>query len=889
MNTGIIIPLGDGSKLRGYSSGSRLALAAAPCMPVSAFDGEVDRLIAGGYLPFLRPCLPPGVNFTTWDRATKQAVEKVSEGKVPGEFSGGKWKAMADWPNRSPTDADVALWRTWPGAGVSLATGTVAALDIDIKIGASETGPEADRGRALVAAIKTLAAEALGLTVARLPMRWRENSTSCMILVRLAAPLGKRILQFTDRTGGRPCAVEFLAKGQQIVLAGMHTSGARVQSSLPNVPLDALPVLENEKLDTLIPAIVEAAEPLGFRLASSKASAAGREQKPPYSPAVAVLREVMARRSDWVPSIVPCTPLADREWRITSADLDRDLEEDLAVFPDGIHDYGTERTHTPISFIREFGAVASDRTIRFGGSPDYSQSAGQPYVIVGEADPSVRRPNETEALTWLCRTLAGHQFPAFEPGATWASSLSLVARSVGLDWASLESARGFEFAEGAGPETWQPSQLRENADFLVALRAIDPDAFVKLEFAVEHSVVLEISDERQAAVALSSKTPATPSTAAAISWIDPSAWLGKPIKEREWEVEGWIPRHETTLLYGDGGVGKTLLIHQYATAAATGKPWLGQETRPARVMAFFCEDSEDELHRRQADINGMLHVNYPDLGNLRISSRKHEDNALGVWDRATGTTKLTPAWHRLRDDAVAWGADVLIIDTLSDVYVGEEIARAQVNSFVKTCLGRLASEIGGSVIALGHPSVSGKTSGSGTSGSTQWSNAVRSRLYLRYPDKAERGTIRELETMKLNYGPKGSVLKIKWSRGAFNVVAGMSTADRPEGFPASAVPDLADAVEAAVAAAINENAGVVLSPAPKSQHYAPKVLKRRSPDVLQAFGISEVEAAIDRMDRKGTIRHEEIGRDSSRRPIKGYVIVPDKMSETAPSSSTVFD
>ncbi|RUY28911.1 AAA family ATPase, partial [Mesorhizobium sp. M7A.F.Ca.US.001.04.2.1] len=443
--------------------------------------------------------------------------------------------------------------------------------------------------------------------------------------------------------------------------------------------------------------------------------------------------------------------------------------------------------------------------------------------------------------------------------------------------------------DGEGPETWSHQKLADNADTLVALRAVDPDAFARIEFATELGVVQQIANERQAAVASAPKRLDVVAPAGSISWINPTAWAGKAIKEREWEVEGWIPRNETTLLYGDGGVGKTLLIHQYATAAATGKQWLGQETRPARVMAFFCEDSEDELHRRQADINGMLHVNYPDLGNLRISSRKHEDNALGVWDRATGTTKLTPAWHRLRDDAVAWGADVLIIDTLSDVYVGEEIARAQVNSFVKTCLGRLASEIGGSVIALGHPSVSGKTSGSGTSGSTQWSNAVRSRLYLRYPDKAERGTIRELETMKLNYGPKGSVLKIKWSRGAFNVVAGMSTADRPAGFPASAVPDLADAVEAAVAAAINENAGVVLSPAPKSQHYAPKVLKRRSPDMLQAFGISEVEAAIHRMDRKGTIRHEEIGRDSSRRPIKGYVIVPDKMSETAPSSSTVFD
>ncbi|ESZ41017.1 hypothetical protein X731_24665 [Mesorhizobium sp. L2C054A000] len=143
--------------------------------------------------------------------------------------------------------------------------------------------------------------------------------------------------------------------------------------------------------------------------------------------------------------------------------------------------------------------------------------------------------------------------------------------------------------------------------------------------------------------------------------------------------------------------------------------------------------------------------------------------------------------------------------------------------------------------------------------------------------------------MKLNYGPKGSVLKIKWDRGAFGVVAGMSTADRPAGFPASAVPDLADVVEAAVAEAINEGAGIALSPARTSPNYAPKVLKRRSPDMLQAFSLAEVEAAFSRMEHNGTIRHEEIGRDGSRRAIRGYVLVPDKMSKNPPAPSTLFD
>ncbi|TPL87117.1 AAA family ATPase [Mesorhizobium sp. B2-3-12] len=855
----------------------------------SPFSAEIDRLTAGGYLPLLRPCLPPGVRFTTWDKATKTVVEKTSDGKVPGELVGDKWRAMADWRNRTPTAADVATWRNWPDAGICLTTGGVGALDIDIKIDRSETGAEAERARSLVDAIKRLTADALDRPVDQLPMRWRENSTSCMVLMRLATTLGKRRLHLVDVASGRQHAVEFLATGQQIVVSGVHVSGSRVRSSLPDIPFDALPILESGRLDALVPAIAEKAASMGFRLASSKAGS-GKELKPPYSPAVAVLRAVMARRAEWAPQIVPCRPSSDHEWRVTSAELDRDLEEDLAIFADGIEDYGAEWTHTPASLVVEFGSIDADGDITYGGSPLYGSRGGRPFAPVGELDASIRRPSEAEALTWLCRRLAGNPLPAFERGATWATSLPAIGRSVGLVWEALEAARFFDHVEGDRPESWQADRLVKNADFLVAIRAVEPERFSRIEDAHQSGAVdlCKLADERQAAVATSPIRLEAP-TPGSISWIDPASWTGKPIRAREWEVEGWIPRHETTLLYGDGGVGKTLLIHQYATCAATGKSFLGQETRPARVMAFFCEDSEDELHRRQADINGMLHVDYSDLANLRISSRKHDDNALGVWDKAMGTTKLTPAWHRLRDDAVAWGADVVIVDTLSDVYVGDEIARAQVNSFVKTCLGRLASEIGGSVIALGHPSVSGKTSGTGTSGSTQWSNAVRSRLYLRYPDKTERGKIRELETMKLNYGPKGSVLKIRWDRGAFDVVAGMSTADRPAGFPASAVPDLADAVEAAVAAAINECAGVALATGRTSANYAPKVLKRRSPDVLQAFSVSEVEAAIGRMEQNGTIRHEEIGRDGSRRAVKGYVLVPDKMSASSPKTDAAFD
>lgn len=367
-----------------------------------------------------------------------------------------------------------------------------------------------------------------------------------------------------------------------------------------------------------------------------------------------------------------------------------------------------------------------------------------------------------------------------------------------------------------------------------------------------------------------------------IKWVRPSEWAGLKPKPREWEVEGWIPRYEVVLLYGAGGIGKTLAIHQYATAAAAGRAWLGQPTRQARVMCFFCEDSEDELLRRQLDINKALGVEFDDIDDrLRIASRKYMDNLLALWDRNTGAMKRQAVWEQLRADAVGFRAEVLVIDTIADTYGGNEIDRGQVNAFVKSCLGRLAQEIGGTVIALGHPSMSGMASGQGTSGSTAWSNAARSRLFLRYPKGVEKGNVRELEGMKLNYGPKGNLLKLRWRAGAFDVIAATVAPSSGESLPkpfngAGPGPTSVEgACDAAVLDALGLCVGAPLVMRPTSVNYAPRVLKRREADLLAAWGPDEVGEAIFRLEARGTIKACEVARDGSRRPVMGFQVVSD--------------
>lgn len=345
-----------------------------------------------------------------------------------------------------------------------------------------------------------------------------------------------------------------------------------------------------------------------------------------------------------------------------------------------------------------------------------------------------------------------------------------------------------------------------------------------------------------------------------IAWANPDEWAGVAVPPREWEVEGWIPRDEVTLLYGEGGVGKTLITHQYAVCAAAGVPWLGQPTRQARVMMFACEDSETELQRRHRDICGAVGVAYADLGGrLRMVSRKYMDNLLAVWNRNTTEMRRTALWEQLQADVAAFGADVLIVDTLADTFGGSEIDRAQVNAFVKACLGPLAR----TVIALGHPSVGGRAEG--RSGSTAWANAARSRLYLRYPKDGDVGDRRELEGTKTNYGPKGSRIIVEWRAGAFAGIGGgrrkiglnaFIDQAAAEAGAAAGLPAIADVAQAAVleALALAEVDGLPLNLSPRSSAYAPRALKAAYGATLAGLRTEDILEAIGSLERAGRIR-----------------------------------
>jgi hypothetical protein len=453
--------------------------------PVSPLSEEISALVDHGFLPYLRPCAPPAVELHT-----RRGV-KISDGKLPSTYSAGKWFGLPAWLAYEPKASDVLKWSTWPGAGLCLVTGDVCAFDIDIKFGHVDQSEAAKRGRLCIQEIGKVLTARIGGAVKDVPVRKRENSSSCAVFVRVSSRVEKQVVTLFEAGSDRKHKVEFLASGQQIVIAGMHDSGVRVKSSLSAVPLDRIPTISAETLQEIMGEIAAVAQRHGY--APEKKAPVQAATRGAMKPDQAVAREIMRRRAEWVPSIVPCTAgTGDHEWRISSAELERELDEDLCVYPNGrgIYDHGTERSHTAVSFIREFGAIEADG-ISFGGCPQYGRRGKAEFAVVAEFDPAPRRPTEAEALNWLCRQLAGEAFPALPADATWSKSWRAVAAAVDLDWQALEALQVnllFDDIDETGtarpfkPAEWSADDLKRNGWLLPAIRATDPDWFASLEF-----------------------------------------------------------------------------------------------------------------------------------------------------------------------------------------------------------------------------------------------------------------------------------------------------------------------------------------------------------------------------------------------------------------------
>jgi RecA-family ATPase len=272
--------------------------------------------------------------------------------------------------------------------------------------------------------------------------------------------------------------------------------------------------------------------------------------------------------------------------------------------------------------------------------------------------------------------------------------------------------------------------------------------------------------------------PRTPTAPKDLQLIVPHSfadWSEGDPPEREWLVEGLIPMGTVTFLSGDGGLGKTMLGQQLAMAAAVGGSWCGKPVKPMGSVSLFCEDNVDEIRRRALTICDTLKVarDDPRLDAAKFICRVGEMNVMmySTWrgDQHSGY-RMTDLYRELRAYAAAREARLVLIDSLHDVFNGNENFRSEARAFVQA-MAKIAAAINGAVLVLAHPSLSGMDRGIGTSGSTAWNNALRSRLYLTIPENATRGSeVRQLTTIKANYSRTGERIYLKRRGGVFVAV-----------------------------------------------------------------------------------------------------------------------
>src|SRR5512134_389993 len=148
--------------------------------------------------------------------------------KKPGRLVSGAWRDYPGWTKhclRPTTEHELAIWSQWPEAGIGIAGGAVAAVDIDIADGA------------LALRIADLARERLGETPA----------------VRIGrAP--KRLLVYRTQSpfkGFKRYPIEILCEGQQFVAYHIHPDTGRPyewpEDSLAEIDIGALPAISESQ------------------------------------------------------------------------------------------------------------------------------------------------------------------------------------------------------------------------------------------------------------------------------------------------------------------------------------------------------------------------------------------------------------------------------------------------------------------------------------------------------------------------------------------------------------------------------------------------------------------------------------------------------------------
>ena len=314
-----------------------------------------------------------------------------------------------------------------------------------------------------------------------------------------------------------------------------------------------------------------------------------------------------------------------------------------------------------------------------------------------------------------------------------------------------------------------------------------------------------------------------PEVADELPLVRASDLLQRAAQPQRWLVPGLIPARQVTLLYGDGGTGKSLVTLQLCASVSSGMSWLGMGVSRGRSLFITAEDEIEELHRRLECVCKGEGTDSSALSDLFTLSLDGQDAVLAHPDPKTGLMELTALYRKIRRSVEQIRPTLLVLDTLADIFGGDEIKRVQARQFIRLMHGlTVGLDFDLAVVIPAHPSVAGMNSGNGTSGNTAWSNSVRSRLYMsrRFAESGKQQRepdpdVRLLTGKKANRSRAGTEMLLRWQAGRFVI----------EGERDAATGEAERAAEEAFLEALDDfsRSGRRVSDNVASRNYAPRL------------------------------------------------------------------
>ncbi|WLR98615.1 AAA family ATPase [Shinella sumterensis] len=267
----------------------------------------------------------------------------------------GKRPRISGWSSLQSGPADIKSWeRAYADhRNTGILTGNVVAIDIDAL----------DEGVCEQLVGRLLEIRDAGLAPCR-----TGKAPKTLFVFRSDAPRQKQ------KTGeylvnGQKCQIEVLAAGQQFVGFGIHPDTEQPYlwsgGDLLSIPFADLPEIAATDLDAFLS---DAEVILAAAGTPARAPKPKREATPPGETFWRrVNSAALASPELWVRDVFPSAKQepGTGAWRVTSADLGRGLQEDISIHTDGIRDFGTEETETPISIVQKWGGQQTPRDAAF--------------------------------------------------------------------------------------------------------------------------------------------------------------------------------------------------------------------------------------------------------------------------------------------------------------------------------------------------------------------------------------------------------------------------------------------------------------------------------------------------------------------------------------------